>query len=207
MTHHSRFLERARSAADPSEQKSIYDKWSSAYDADLDELGYVGPLSAAHQLARYLPETRSLILDAGCGTGKVGAELKRMGYSAIHGADISQGMMDLAQQHDCYRKLFLLDLTKRFDHLPEKYDAVISVGILGRLIPTTVLSELIQITKPGGILCLTIRDNYTDGRNYKAAIDLLEEQGIIELLAADVFDYIIGENHAAPICILQKNDV
>ena len=35
------------------------------------------------------------IYDAGCGTGLVGAELKKFGYNYYDGADLSQKLLDL----------------------------------------------------------------------------------------------------------------
>ena len=45
------------------------------------------------------------ILDAGCGTGLVGIELKKYGYSNIEGVDFSQSMLDLVPQGAFIKKL------------------------------------------------------------------------------------------------------
>uniref|UniRef100_A0A8C3JH27 Methyltransferase like 27 n=1 Tax=Calidris pygmaea TaxID=425635 RepID=A0A8C3JH27_9CHAR len=53
----------------------------------------------------------------------------------------------------------------------EHYDAVTVVGALGEgQVPTTALTELLRVTKPGGFLCLTTRSNPSNLR-YKAELE------------------------------------
>ena len=52
------------------------------------------------------------ILDAGCGTGLVGMQLKKFGYLYIDGVDFSQNMLDLVPK-DIYRSLNRIDLNKK----------------------------------------------------------------------------------------------
>ncbi len=41
-------------------------------------------------------------LDMGCGTGMVGASLKKRGVAEIIGIDASAGMIEVAKQKGCY---------------------------------------------------------------------------------------------------------
>ena len=53
------------------------------------------PGLAAETFQQFVP-TESKVLDAGAGTGLVGVELHRLGYTNIHAMDMSQGMLDEA---------------------------------------------------------------------------------------------------------------
>ncbi|MER9826714.1 methyltransferase domain-containing protein, partial [Mesorhizobium sp. M0115] len=87
----------------------FYRGWASAYELDVGRDGYCGPmivaeLAGAVQTA-YLANERAaiVILDAGCGTGLVGVELKRLGYELIDGFDLSREMAEKARQTRAYR--------------------------------------------------------------------------------------------------------
>ena len=50
---------------------------------------YTAPKEAVAVLKKYALKKNLRILDAGCGTGLVGIELKKFGYSCIEGVDFS----------------------------------------------------------------------------------------------------------------------
>ena len=79
--------------------RDLYADWAASYDADtLDGMGYVAPVLAARALSEALEgETaEARILDAGCGTGLVGAEIARRTEAEIDGIDLSPGMLEEA---------------------------------------------------------------------------------------------------------------
>ena len=82
----------------PEAVRQVYDDWAQTYDEDLDTLGYVAPQNAVALLADLLPDRESLILDAGCGTGLVGAYLQQAGYGRLHGSDYSPEMLAEAEK-------------------------------------------------------------------------------------------------------------
>ena len=51
------------------------------------------------------------ILDAGCGTGLVGIQLKKNGYLNIDGVDLSSKLLELVPPN-YYKKLTQIDLNK-----------------------------------------------------------------------------------------------
>ena len=82
------------SSRDNAELEARYDEWASEYDADvIDDFGYFGPQRGADILEKYAP-TSAHILDAGAGTGLVGAALKAKGYGSIVAMDLSNGMLE-----------------------------------------------------------------------------------------------------------------
>ena len=56
---------------------------------------YSGPQETVDLLKKHTPSKDIKILDAGCGTGLVGIELKKNGFQNFDGVDFSQKMLDL----------------------------------------------------------------------------------------------------------------
>ena len=153
-----------------------YDQWARDYDRDLDrEFGYVGPERTAEVFARHVPRG-DRVLDAGAGTGLVGAILYRMGYRNLVGIDLSRGMLEEAREKDVYRELRQMVLGERLDFATSSFDAVISVGVLtvGHA-PASSLEELARITRPGGCLVFTLRPDVYEGSGFKEKQEALVE--------------------------------
>ena len=74
-----------------------YDRWATQYDADHDGWEWIGPAKAVEQLRAL--GTMSTVLDAGCGTGRVGVELAATGWDGtLVGVDLSAGMLAVAAE-------------------------------------------------------------------------------------------------------------
>lgn len=112
--------------------RDLYADWAASYDADtLEGMGYVAPVIAARALSEALEGDASdaRILDAGCGTGLVGAELARRTQAEIDGIDLSPGMLEEAARKEVYRTLAEADMTAALDLPDNSYDGVVSVGV------------------------------------------------------------------------------
>ena len=74
-----------------------YQDWTkkNKYNQDMVNWKYTAPQETVSVLKKYALNNKCKILDAGCGTGLVGIELKKCGYSNIEGVDFSQNMLDL----------------------------------------------------------------------------------------------------------------
>ena len=59
-----------------------YDEWgtNNKYDQDMIDWKYTGPKEAVETFKKYANNKKIKIYDAGCGTGLVGAELKKYSY-------------------------------------------------------------------------------------------------------------------------------
>ncbi|XP_014808526.1 PREDICTED: Williams-Beuren syndrome chromosomal region 27 protein [Calidris pugnax] len=107
-----------------------------------------------------------------CPSVPLSPQLHRRGFRCLHGVDGSPGMLERARSTGLYRELRRCVLGQEPLPAPaEHYDAVTVVGALGEgQGPTTALTELLRVTKPGGFLCLTTRSNPSNLR-YKAELE------------------------------------
>ena len=95
------------------EVENYYDEWTvkNKYDKDMVDWKYSGPQETVDIFKKHLSNKNIKILDAGCGTGLVGIELKKNSFTNIDGADFSQKMLDLVPGN-IYQNLFKIDLNK-----------------------------------------------------------------------------------------------
>ena len=171
---------------DPDNIKAYYEDWAETYNDDTAATDYNGPLMAARLLQRELRDGQALLLDAGCGTGLVGVELGKLGYSAIDGFDLSESMAELARETGCYRKVLgEIDIMLAAEYYADSsYDAVLSVGVftLGH-VPPEALRVLLQLTRPGGLLVVSTRTQYYDQSGFRELLDGMLEAGEVALRA------------------------
>ena len=77
------------------------------------------------------PKDKIKIMDAGAGTGLVGIELQKFGFSTIDALDISPGMLEEAKKKNVYKKFICAALSDQ--RIPEiktgEYDVLICVGV------------------------------------------------------------------------------
>jgi SAM-dependent methyltransferase len=152
-----------------------YDELAPSYDDALDT--DISPRRAADVLARHCPGD-GRILDAGCGTGRVGQVLRELGYHDLAGIDISQGMLEEARKKGCYVGLHQQDLGQALGYSEDTFDAVISVGVFVRgHAPSSSLDELVRVTKPGGHIVFTLRPEFYLGSDFKDKLASLAIDG------------------------------
>ena len=106
-----------------------YQNWTkkNKYNQDMVDLNYTAPKETVLLLKKYALNNKCKILDAGCGTGLVGIELKKNGYSNIVGVDFSQNMLGLIPKN-IYKKIEKIDLNKPLKFKTNMYDVVMCVG-------------------------------------------------------------------------------
>ena len=104
-----------------------YDEWSYKYDKDMEDWNYTGPKETSKLFNKYSSDKNVKIYDAGCGTGLVGVELKKYGFSNFFGADLSQKLLDLVPK-GLYTTLDKVDLNKPVNEKDSSFDAVMCVG-------------------------------------------------------------------------------
>uniref|UniRef100_A0A2K5PEM7 Methyltransferase like 27 n=1 Tax=Cebus imitator TaxID=2715852 RepID=A0A2K5PEM7_CEBIM len=181
----------AHGIPDLAQKLRFYDRWAPDYDQDVATLQYRAPRLAVDCLTQAFPGLphSALILDVACGTGLVAAELQARGFLQLHGADGSPEMLNQARARGLYQRLSLCTLGQEPLPSPEgTFDAVLIVGALSDgQVPCSAIPELLRVTKPGGLVCLTTRTN-SSNLQYKealeATLDSLEQAGAWEHLVA-----------------------
>ncbi len=205
MSDRKEIHDRVLNASNKEELMDVYREWADRYDHDLlNEMGYIAPVVAGRLLLNYLDDKVARVMDAGCGTGLVGEYLHQNGYLNIEGLDYSAQMLEKAREKRVYKTLSQGDLMSPLDITDNCYDAVISVGTFtcGHVGPAA-LSELVRITKPGGYICLTVRDQAWEEDNYHAEMGQIEKNGLWKLLEVSTEDYIQDEGSSCKVCIYQ----
>jgi len=205
MSNRKEIHDRVLNAANKDELKEVYSDWADAYDHDLiDEMGYVAPAITVNEFQSRLQDTQITILDAGCGTGLVGALLNEKGYQVIDGLDFSPQMLEKAKGKQVYRDLIQADLTASLNLSDNQYDAVISVGTFTSAhVGPGAFNELLRITKPGGYICFTVRESSWEEDQYHLKMTALEKEGRWKRLKADTANYIEQEDSQCKVCVYQ----
>ena len=158
-------LQRVYVTRDHAELTSEYNVWASDYDADLQALGFSGPRAGAETLAKYVTDRDALLLDAGAGTGMVGQELARLGFTRVTALDMSPGMLTVANRKSVYQDLVVGELGKPLAFETGRFAGTTCIGTLtfGHAPPES-LDELVRVTKVGGPVVFSMRtDYYTEG--------------------------------------------
>lgn len=185
-----------------------YNKWAETgqYDTHLNPDRYTGPEVAAQALAsNFAAESRrnARILDIAAGTGRLGAELFKLGFRNLDALDPSVGMLCKAMQRNIYTKFFceFLDAVNQTSIPDSTYDGLAVAGGMGEgHIPSDAIIEMIRIVKPGGIICISMREEYLDhvseySENLTPLMNKLQEEGQWAALSKDVIEnYALGKS-------------
>ena len=172
------------------EVEDYYDEWTvkNKYDKDMIDWKYSGPQETVDLFKKYNSNKEIKILDAGCGTGLVGIELKKNGFKNFDGADFSQKMLDLVPEK-IYQNLFKIDLNQKVNIEDNSYDGITCVGTFtfGHVNPP-VLDEMIRVCKTSSFICFTINIGIYEEYGFDKKIKELEDNNswkIIEFLKSN----------------------
>ena len=185
------------------ELEELYKVWANNYDHDVIEvIGYVGHLITSELLIKYIDNSKAKILDAGCGTGLVGEILHERKFNNIVGIDFSQTMLDKALKKKVYKSLSLSDLTEKLAFKDNTFDAIVCAGTFtcGHIGPEAFL-EFIRVTKIGGYISFTVRDQEWDLLPYEKTIQELEEKNLWRCMESFITDYNIAEGVTCQLCL------
>ena len=180
-----------------------YQNWTkkNKYNQDMVDLNYTAPKETVLLLKKYALNNKCKILDAGCGTGLVGIELKKNGYSNIVGVDFSQNMLGLIPKN-IYKKIEKIDLNKPLKFKTDMYDVVMCVGTFtyGHVKPKA-LEELIRIIKNGGLICFTINEGIYEKYGFDKKIKELSKNKLWKVKEFFKSDYIVNKDVNAWLCL------
>lgn len=160
---------------DADKLAAYYADWATSYDADVGDEGYGLPnsvlvtLDVAAQHEPWLADRAIKILDAGCGTGRIGQVLADRGYHHIDGIDLSPEMLELADRRGIYRDLEAgVDLTQPVAEARAGQSDLVIVGGVFTVghIPPDALYPVADLVRPNGVLIVTVRPGYYDTTDF-----------------------------------------
>ena len=163
------------------EVRGYYDDQAPTYDETLASWGYDAPWRVAELLLGSLTEASSLqtVLDGGCGTGLAGQALRDAGFEGrLLGVDLSPDSVALARARGIYDELVVSDLQQPLPYEDDSVDAVVCVGVL-TYVPdvAAIWAEFCRVTRPGGRVVLTQRDDVWRERRCNDVLHDLERAG------------------------------
>ena len=161
-----------------------YDEWSedNKYNNDMYAWKYSGPEETSKVLSKHQLNKNIKVYDAGCGSGLVGLELKKYGFSYFDGADISIKLLNLVPKN-LYNKLDQVDLNKPIIKDDNFYDVVMCVGTFTFAhVKAHALYEFVRITKKNGLICFTINEAIYVEQGFKKLInELIKNNKIMKI--------------------------
>ena len=187
------------------EVMKYYKEWSkkNKYNKEMIELNYTAPKETVTVFKKYQSNKNIKILDAGCGTGLVGAELKKFNYTNIDGVDLSKDLLNLTPK-SYYNNLEQVDLNKPLKIKSNIYDAVMCVGTFtfGH-VKSPALDGFIRITKNKGLICFTINEGIYEDYGFDKKIKQLSDNKLWKVLEFFKSDYIASKNVNAWLCLAE----
>ena len=134
MLAHMLAAARGEATAKPGEGyvESLFDGMAQNFDAQLKHLGYQVPRLLARSILPLLRrEPRARVLDLGCGTGFLGAELAPSG-AEITGVDLSAEMLKGAAERGVYARLVKGELVEQMRAAAAgSLDAIVAADVFG----------------------------------------------------------------------------
>lgn len=166
------------SADSPQAVAKAYADWAASYDSETAALGYLLPFLITAWVARHVPAGDGPLLDAGCGTGLTGPQMKALGYDNLAGLDLSNEMLTIAAGRGSYNDLKQATLGERLPWPNDYFRAFFSTGVftMGHA-PASGLRDLVRITRRGGHAVFTVRDQVFEKGGFQAVFDELERDG------------------------------
>ncbi len=171
-------LDTVYGADSPEALAGAYAAWAATYDSETAALGYLLPFLIPAWVARHVPVGEGPLLDAGCGTGLSGPQLKALGFDDIAGLDLSDEMLRIAGGRNAYDDLRTAVLGRTLPWPDGHFRAFFSTGVftMGHA-PASGLRELVRITKKGGHAIFTVRDRVFESGGFRPVFDELEQGG------------------------------
>ncbi len=206
-------LSEAYSVESPDDNRSLYAKWADTYESEFTvPRRYIYPRAAAELLYERLSGPGP-VLDAGCGTGLVGEQLRVLGVAVVDGFDISVGMLAKARAktstdgRPVYRKTVEVDLTGPVDVASDTYSGIISTGTFthGHVGPDGI-AELLRIARPGACCVIGVNASIFESEGFKDRFEHYAAEGLItgfEVHLRQVYEGADGSdpNHMAEIAV------
>ena len=184
-----------------------YDDWTknAQFNQDMIDWKYTAPVNTVQLLDKYIQDKNIKILDAGCGSGLAGIELKKRGFTNIYGVDFSKSMLNLIP-NNIYQTVELIDLNEPLKYDDNDFGAIICVGAFtyGH-VKAHALDEFIRVTNKNGYICFTINEGIYTEYKFDKKINELSKNKSWEVLNLSKSSYIVNKDVEAWLCLAKKN--
>ena len=176
--------------AAPADVAALYDDWvMTRYDADLAAWGYDAPACAAELMSSLVSE--GPVLDAGCGSGLVGGELRVRGLAPILGGDFSAASVETARSRGVYSEVMELDLNRPLPFADGEFRAVASIGVFSYLTDSeATIRELLRVVQVDGPVVLTQRTDLWVERDFARLLNDLDDEGVCDVAVSPAEPYL-----------------
>ena len=152
-------LEPAPEQAPQAQLLNIYDVRSRFWD---QERSYLGHALIAEGLQKHAGTAKLDILDIGCGTGLVGAQVRPLA-GKLDGVDISPAMLEKARDKELYDSLVQTDLVPFMSGHKGSYDAILGAATLIHFGNLRALFQAAALClRDSGLFVFTVFSNETD---------------------------------------------
>ena len=174
------------------DSQTLYDQWAGNYNTELiNEYGYIAPFITVDKLKDFHLDKNIEIVDVGCGTGLVGVELHKLGYSNIDGYDISQEMLKAAKKTKIYKSLKQVNLNLDSFSPRKTYDLLICVGSFGYgALDFNAFINLQKLVKSKGLIMILMNSEPFISENYQKYILELEKQKLFSIKSIEDHNYM-----------------
>lgn len=146
-------------------RQTFDENFSGQFEEQLARLQYRAPELVANALLSLRDSKDGLaILDAGCGTGLCAEKLRPIA-KILHGVDLSNAMLKVAEARKIYDVLVEVELTEYLRSHPSEYDCIVSADTLcyfGDLNP--VFMATTNCLRGQGLLIFTVELLDVDGK-------------------------------------------
>lgn len=190
----------------------LFDAYANDFERELiDRLHYRTPALLADAITRHAPRRGGLdILDLGCGTGLMGAEIHQRARKLV-GVDLSAKMLDKARAREIYDRLSCRDVVAFLQTHEKQFDLIVAADVftyLGDLVP--VFRAARAALRGDGLFCFSVEASddadfvlrstlrYAHAEGYlrrlaeqcRFAVDMIEQRIIRQDAGADVTGYL-----------------
>ena len=184
-----------------------YDDWTknAQFNQDMIDWEYTAPVNTVQLIDKYIHNKNIKILDAGCGSGLAGIELKKRGFTNIYGVDFSQSMLNLIP-NNIYQTVEIIDLNEPLKYDDNDFGAIICVGTFtyGH-VKAHALDEFIRVTNKNGYICFTINEGIFTEYKFDKKINELSKNKSWNVLKLFKSSYIVNKDVDAWLCLAKKN--
>ena len=191
-----RLVDQARTTEDTL---AIYDDWAEDFDNDKLGLGYSLHVSLVKFLEKNMTRATSLtksssILELAVGTGLVGEQLRKKGFTGqIDAHDGSEKMLEIAKKKEVYKHFFLHILDPHNPLPPELSSQVYDIAIMCggfvnmKYVHYDCVRQLLHTVRESGLIIYTVKKPiFLNEFEYRCAVDreafLLEDKGYWQLM-------------------------